>query len=91
MWTHLAGTYDATTGSACLYVNGVQQAGCLTGVQAYDGGALMLGRARWSGNLVEHWQGGLAGIRVYSGIRTATQVQDDLTDDDPGRIFGITH
>lgn len=91
-WTHLAMTYDRATGTACLYVNGQKQSGCITDVPAYDGnGTLTLGNFKWGGNAVDQWHGGIAGVRVHSGVRTVSQIQDDRTADDPGALFGAVH
>lgn len=91
-WTHLAATYDAATDTACLFVDGRQQSSCINGVGAYNSaGALLIGRIRWDSNYLDHWQGGIAGVRVYSGVRTTPQIQRDMTRDDPGSLYGVPH
>ncbi|MEU4742838.1 LamG-like jellyroll fold domain-containing protein [Actinosynnema sp. NPDC023658] len=96
-WTHLAATFDAVTGQACLYVDGSEhedeaQVDCVNSAGFYDGtGPLVVGRGMWGGNLVDLWKGGVAGVRVYSGVRTADQIRYDHTVDDPGALLGIVH
>jgi hypothetical protein len=93
-WTHLAATFDAVTGKACLYVNGVkqEQSGCVDATGFHDSvGQLVLGRGLWGGTAADLWQGGIAGVRVHSGVRTVDQIRDDRTADDPGTLFAIAH
>ncbi|KOX33933.1 hypothetical protein ADK67_04970 [Saccharothrix sp. NRRL B-16348] len=97
-WTHLAATVDRVTGKACLYVNGSsqqaddQQPNCVDATGFHDGaGPLVIGRGWWGGNAVDLWQGGVAGVRVHSGVRTLDQIRYDLTADDPGSLFGLVH
>jgi Concanavalin A-like lectin/glucanases superfamily len=104
-WTHLAGTYDAATGTACLYVNGqlqhslvdtnndvVNVGGCATGATGWDNGRdLTIGAGYWSHALVNPWRGGVAAVRVYSGVRGAAEVRQDMVADDPGLLFGVRH
>ncbi|MET8758911.1 LamG domain-containing protein [Lentzea sp. NPDC004782] len=91
-WTHLTGVYDATTSTACLYVNAVRQSTCLTGVTGLNStGLLRLGKMKWNGSLTDFWHGGIAGVRLYSGVRTPDEIKGDRTADDPGRLFGVVH
>ncbi|WP_084580489.1 LamG-like jellyroll fold domain-containing protein [Kutzneria sp. 744] len=93
VWTHLAATYDLVTNSACLYVNGQRQSTCTSGGKPpYSAsGPLRIGKAQWGGNLVDFWHGAIAGLRVYSGVRTPDQIKGDRTADDPGNLFGVRH
>ncbi|MEO6088005.1 MAG: LamG-like jellyroll fold domain-containing protein [Umezawaea sp.] len=92
VWTHLATTYDAVTNTGCLYVNGIKQSSCVTGMVGLNSvGDLRLGKTKWAGGLVDFWHGGIAGVRVYSGVRAGDQIKDDRTADDPGRLFGTKH
>jgi hypothetical protein len=92
-WTHLAGTYDAATKTVCLYVNGVKQSACVPNATSPNNtGDLRLGKFRWNnGGLVDNWHGGLAGVRLFSGVRTGDQIKGDRTADDPGNLFGVTN
>ena len=71
MWTHLAGVYDATLGTASLYVNGTLQE-TLTGVKpfnAVNSPRLLLGRAgsTW-------WKGGLDEIALWQRALDAREI-----------------
>ncbi|WP_146173995.1 LamG domain-containing protein [Saccharothrix carnea] len=94
-WTHLAATLDTVTGKVCLFVNGEPQDGASGCVDAtgfhFGAGSLVLGRSLWGGNQVDLWRGGVAGVRVYSGVRTVDQIKGDRTADDPGSLFGLVH
>ncbi|OKI36361.1 hypothetical protein A6A25_21665 [Saccharothrix sp. CB00851] len=94
-WTHLAATLDTVTGKVCLFVNGEPQDGASGCVDAtgfhFGAGPLVVGRSLWGGNQVDLWQGGVAGVRVHSGVRTVDQIKGDRTADDPGTLFGIVH
>ncbi|WP_367127231.1 LamG-like jellyroll fold domain-containing protein [Saccharothrix sp. HUAS TT1] len=94
-WTHLAATFDTVTGRACLFVNGVKQddqTGCADITGFHDStGSLVLGRGFWNGGNADLWHGGIAGVRVHSGVRTVDQIKDDRTADDPGTLFGTVH
>jgi hypothetical protein len=98
-WTHLAATYDASTKTMALYINGVLQHGnYLTptgngnGIIARHGsGDLLLGSSVWAGQHTNFVYGGIAGIRVYSGIRSDISVRADKKADDPGALFGVSH
>ncbi|MGW5723224.1 LamG domain-containing protein [Amycolatopsis sp. NPDC003865] len=91
VWVHLAATYDLSTNTACLYVNGVKQSTCVTPRSAYQGDGVLVGRVQWNGVAADPWLGGIAGVRLYSGVRTAVQIQSDRTADDPGQLFGAVH
>ncbi|MFC0429723.1 LamG domain-containing protein [Kutzneria buriramensis] len=92
-WTHLAATFDRAANTVCLYVNGQRQSTCATATAPYNGsGSLRLGAGQWNGgSLVDNWYGGIAGFRVYSGVRTPDQIKGDRTVDDPGNLFGVKH
>ncbi|WP_103352026.1 LamG domain-containing protein [Amycolatopsis sp. CA-128772] len=96
-WVHLTATYDASTGYEALYVNGVKQGFYVNtpdggGVAARDAGVpLTLGHGVWTGQRSDVWYGGLAGVRVYSGLRGVDAITFDKRADDPGNLFGVTH
>jgi hypothetical protein len=96
-WTHLAATYDAATGQITLYVNGVRQntpefVGTNAGTVGWNGsGQLFVGRGTWTGVHSDPWYGGVAGVRLYSGVRTQSQILGDRQADDLGALFGATH
>jgi hypothetical protein len=69
-WVHVAGTYDAATHTARLYVNGNLVA-TRTGITTWNSaGKTYIGRsgATW-------WQGKLDAVRVYLGALTGDQVR----------------
>jgi hypothetical protein len=69
-WVHVAGTYDAATHTARLYVNGNLVA-TATGITTWTAtGKTYVGRsgATW-------WQGKLDAVRVYQGVLSADQVK----------------
>lgn len=96
-WTHLVATYDVATGFMALYVNGTKQNFYVNtpdggGVVARDSsGGLVLGHGVWTGQRSDTWYGGLAGVRVYAGLRDMAGVQQDRALDDPGNLFDVTH
>ncbi|GHG18740.1 hypothetical protein GCM10017567_41500 [Amycolatopsis bullii] len=94
-WTHLVATYDVATGYMALYVNGKKQNFYVNtpdggGVVARDSSGLVLGHGVWTGRRSDTWYGGLAGVRVYAGLR-GTAMSFDKRADDPGDLFGVTH
>ncbi len=79
-WTHVAGTYNSTTGSAVIYVNGSLAASTTfsgnplidnnTNDSLYFGG---IGATSYSGN---KFRGQLDEIRIWRVVRTAQQIKD---------------
>lgn len=68
-WVHLAATYDFTTSTITLYVNGTKQNTARTGVQTFNSsGGLWLGRGIWDGHRSDPWQGDVDDARVYTGV-----------------------
>ncbi|WP_394614186.1 LamG domain-containing protein [Lentzea sp. JNUCC 0626] len=72
-WTHLAGTYEVTTGTLTFYVDGVVQ-GELTGVEGRAASQLLVGRHRWNGVDVGGAPGAVDEIRVYPRTANAAEV-----------------
>ncbi|WP_223199063.1 LamG domain-containing protein [Solihabitans fulvus] len=98
-WVHLVGVYDAVTGRSSMYVNGVRQIS-LSLNTAPDGSGvvgwnstndLFIGRGVWTGQRSDVWYGGVAGVRVYAGVRDPDNIRIDKRADDPGSLFGIGH
>ncbi|MGW4211689.1 LamG-like jellyroll fold domain-containing protein [Lentzea sp. NPDC004789] len=82
-WVHLAATFDATTGTIKLYVNGVMQntfaSGTTTGtgLQTFNGtGDFWVGRGIWGGQRSDEWKGDIDDARIYSGVVTAGSIAD---------------
>ncbi|KZB86453.1 hypothetical protein AVL48_27075 [Amycolatopsis regifaucium] len=90
VWTHLTGTYDATTGTSCLYASTDEfrfSPVCLTNVAGWNGASplegLLLGRGAWSGNKSDYWYGDVRGVRVYTGVLDAQRIAADMILDHP--------
>ncbi len=94
-WTHLAATYDISTKTIALYVNGVLQRGVFytasgnaTGVDVgASTGTLLMGGGVWTGQHTNNLIGSIAGIRVYSGVRSGSDVRNDSLNDNPQLLF----
>jgi hypothetical protein len=57
-WTHLLGTFDASTGEMRLYVDGVAQGTPTSHPTTWNAsGAVEIGSARWSSGRVDYWDG----------------------------------
>ncbi|MET9232349.1 LamG domain-containing protein [Lentzea sp. NPDC003310] len=65
VWTHLAGTYEFTTRTLTLYVDGVRQ-GQVTGVDGWQASQLLVGRHRWNGAEVGGAPGAVDELKVYA-------------------------
>lgn len=90
VWTHLTGTYDATSRTACLYAATDQyqySPACLSNVDGWNGDSpledLLIGRGVYDSQLSDYWYGDLRGIRVYSGVLDAQHINADAIVDHP--------
>ncbi|TVT45086.1 LamG domain-containing protein [Amycolatopsis rhizosphaerae] len=96
-WVHLAVTYDASTNIMAFYVNGVKQntypntSGGQGVTSRASTGDLFLGRGVWNGARNDEWYGGVAGVRIYTGLRDQGALIRDAKVDDPGAMSGHTH
>lgn len=77
-WTHLVGTFDASSGTIRIYVNG-RLAGTATNHSAWNsatkaGSALVIGAKDRGGAVGARFAGGIADARVYQQALTADQV-----------------
>jgi hypothetical protein len=73
-WTHLVGVYDATAGTATLYVNGVS-AGSATGVTAWPAPkGFTIGRALIGGAAADFFPGSVTDVRAWKSALSRTQV-----------------
>jgi hypothetical protein len=76
-WTHLCGTYDVSTHTLRLYVNGVLQSGSATLSGGFNAsGSWTIGRAKWTGVPVDYFYGAIDDVRVYSFVPTAAAIKD---------------
>ncbi|GAA2000183.1 LamG domain-containing protein [Nocardiopsis rhodophaea] len=74
LWTHLAATYDYTTGEMTLYVDGVKEG---TDVQKNPwnaNGALVIGAAQFEERLTGAWGGDIDDVHVYQGVLNGAEV-----------------
>ncbi|WP_370072703.1 LamG domain-containing protein [Streptacidiphilus sp. MAP5-3] len=73
-WVFLSGTYDATAHTISLYVNGqLQGTTKVPGIWS-DTGTLQLGRLRYQGSWVDHWNGQITDVECWNTALTAPQV-----------------
>ena len=98
VWTHLTGTYNATTGKVTLYVNGVAQAITAVAPGSFNAtGPLVIGRRLWAGAAMDFFVGAIDDVRVYArlvgtgeaeftGPLTPTQPSITFPDGTAGRV-----
>lgn len=73
-WTHLVGTYDATTRTGRLYVDGTLAA-TTTGVTPWAAtGTFTVGRAKYNGNSTDYFPGALSDVQAWNYALTQDQV-----------------
>ena len=76
IWTFLAGTYDAGTGTVQLYVNG-SSSGTTTGADTTPfaaSGPLLIGASKYNGAAADFFDGQIADVQVYPRALTASDV-----------------
>ncbi|GIJ78831.1 hypothetical protein Xph01_32630 [Micromonospora phaseoli] len=83
VWTHLAGVYDATSGTTTIYVNGQSPASAAaTGIQAWPNRQrIAIGRELWNGDLVNFWSGQIADVQLYDRVLVPQDFTGQLADD----------
>jgi len=72
-WTHLLGTYDASTGKMTLYVNGVAQGTATDTTPIASTGALAIGRGYAAGAAAQYFNGSISKAQVYNRVLTAAE------------------
>ncbi|MFC3896415.1 LamG-like jellyroll fold domain-containing protein [Lentzea rhizosphaerae] len=65
VWTHLAGTYEATTKTLTLHVDGMKQ-GEVAGLESWQASQLLVGRNRWNGQDSSGFVGTIDEIKMYN-------------------------
>ncbi|MFJ5987292.1 LamG-like jellyroll fold domain-containing protein [Lentzea sp. NPDC092896] len=65
VWTHLTGTYEATTKTFSLHVDGIKQ-GEVTGLESWQASQLLVGRHRWNGQDIDALVGSIDELKVYN-------------------------
>lgn len=73
-WAYLLGAYDSETGTARLYVNGVQAGSEQVSTAAAGSGDLQIGRARGKSGYRERWQGDVGDVRAYDRVVASAEV-----------------
>ena len=73
-WTHLVGTYNASTGAMDLYVNGTLSGTATDTTKWASSGPLTIGRGLWDGNPTDWVNGQIANAQVYPYVLSAAQV-----------------
>ncbi|CAM3842907.1 LamG-like jellyroll fold domain-containing protein [Nocardiopsis gilva] len=73
-WTHLAATYDHTTGELALYVDGVKQDTDVQKTPWNADGPLVIGAARFEERLTGAWGGDIDDVHVYQGVLSEPDV-----------------
>lgn len=76
-WIHLAGTMDMSAGTGVVYVNGVVYATVSSGTATslIQAGDLAIGN--FTSN-TQYFDGKIADVRLWSVVRTATQIRDNM-------------
>ncbi len=74
-WYHLVGVRDAATGVHSLYVDGVQKSSFEQCLNPESNGPLSIGRARWGGNDVDFWPGGVDQVHVWDRALNADEIK----------------
>ncbi|GIJ54117.1 hypothetical protein Vau01_016330 [Virgisporangium aurantiacum] len=73
-WVHLAGVWEASTGTLRFYVNGLLEASAVTGEPFASTGPMTIGRNLVSGVYGESWRGAVDDVRLYAGALPATEI-----------------
>jgi hypothetical protein len=70
-WTHLVGTYNATTKTISLFVNGAKVSSVVrTGTNWNASGLLTVGCAKYAGAYSDYFRGAVTDVRVWRGALT---------------------
>ncbi|MFD1049665.1 LamG-like jellyroll fold domain-containing protein, partial [Kibdelosporangium lantanae] len=90
VWTHLTGTYDASTKTMCVSASTDTKQFtklCQDGINAFAGSTptedLVIGRGMWTGRVSDVWYGDIRGVRVYSGVLDTQRISADTVVDHP--------
>ncbi|WP_306956118.1 LamG domain-containing protein [Streptomyces sp. B4I13] len=75
-WAHLLGLYDAETGKARLYVNGVEAGPAVDATPAEAAGAFQIGRVRGAAGYRDRWHGDIADVRVHDRVVVPNEVAE---------------
>ncbi|MER7283182.1 LamG-like jellyroll fold domain-containing protein [Dactylosporangium sp. NPDC000244] len=68
-WTYIVATYDASTHTLRMYVDGVLQTGSLVLSGGFNAtGPVVLGRRKWNGGNDSFFKGGVDDVRIYARV-----------------------
>lgn len=86
-WTHVAATLDMSAGTATIYIDGVSVPLSVTGTgtSLIQAGDLSVGR--YDGGA--YFNGKIANARVWSTIRTAAEIRDNMNKENPASTTGL--
>lgn len=74
-WTHLAGTYDASTKTLTIYVNGAPAGTAVMSSAPFKAtGGFNVGRAKYQGANSDFWPGLVDEVHAFPGVLTAEQI-----------------
>ncbi|WP_346131736.1 LamG domain-containing protein [Lentzea roselyniae] len=74
VWTHLTGTYESTTKTLSLHVDGMKQ-GAATGLEGWQASQLLVGRHRWNGHDLSGFAGSVDEIKVYDRTLNEAEIK----------------
>lgn len=78
VWKHVMLTFNDSTNTMRLYINGVQVSQNVSVTQSYIGETLRIGAHYAAGNPVSFWDGKIAQVRVYNVELSASNVFDNF-------------
>jgi Concanavalin A-like lectin/glucanases superfamily len=73
-WTHLVGSYNATTGALTLFVNGAANGSATDTTPYATAGPLAIGRGQSSGKQIGYFHGELGDVQAWNYTITANQI-----------------
>ncbi|MGI5503331.1 LamG domain-containing protein [Lentzea sp. CA-135723] len=74
VWTHLAGTYEATNKTFVFYVDGKKQ-GEFAGLESWQATQVLVGRHRWNGQDIGSFAGSVDELKVYGRTLNESEVR----------------
>lgn len=75
VWTHLTGTYEATTKTLALHVDGIKQSE-VAGVEGWQAAQLLVGRHRWNGAEIDGSLGAIDEVKAYARTLNDAEVKE---------------
>jgi hypothetical protein len=78
VWKHVALTFNDTTNTMTLYINGVQVSQNTSITQSYISETLRIGSHFFNNNPVSFWNGKIAEVRVYDDELVSTEILENF-------------